>query len=55
MRTRIRYENPRVGGSIPPQPPNMKSPSDAMGFFLKSPCGGIAGLAQLVERYLAKV
>ena len=47
-------ENPCVGGSIPPQATKLINPSSD-GFFFDHPGGLPAGIAQLVERYLAKV
>ena len=44
-------ENPCVGGSIPPKATNLNNPSSQWVFLWNS----FAGIAQLVERYLAKV
>jgi hypothetical protein len=48
-----RIENPRVGGSIPPQATKLQDEAHCMrsGLFLRN----TAGIAQLVERNLAKV
>ncbi len=45
-----RIENPCVGGSIPPQATNLMNPSSRWVFLWSN-----AGIAQLVERNLAKV
>ena len=45
-----RIENPCVGGSIPPQATKLEAHRSRWAFSLVN-----AGIAQLVERYLAKV